>query len=142
MNDLQQAISTLRQGNFTCVLVKGNDIVTSTKPGISPMLDFISENKNLDGYSAADKIIGKAAAMLFKLAGVTQLHAEVASKDARDFCNDNQISLSYATLTDFIVNRKGDGTCPMELTVRNINDCNLAFQALLKKREELRAQKH
>lgn len=64
MTDLEKAKSLLKN-NITCVLVKDDNVLSSTKTGIAPVMELIENNVNLEGYSVADKIVGKAVAMLF-----------------------------------------------------------------------------
>ncbi len=140
MTDLERAKLEL-VGDKTCVLVKGNTIYYSTMSGIAPMIDFIDRKIDLTGFSVADKIVGKAVAMLFILKGIKSVYAEVLSKSALDFFKSNGVNVEYATLTERIINRKGDRLCPMESTVLNIDDCNLAYIKLKEKLNSLRANK-
>ncbi len=138
MTNLETAKETLKIGNYTCVLCKGEQIYTATKRGVAPMLEFIDRGTDLRGFSAADKVIGKAAAMLFVHAGVTEVYADVMSKAAADFLSKKGLPFTYGELTDKIINRKGDGICPMEQVTANINDTSEAIIAIKKRLEELR----
>ena len=55
---------------------------SSTERGVKPLLDFIENGPNLRGFSAADKIVGKAAALLYVLLGVKEVYAPVMSETA------------------------------------------------------------
>ena len=114
MNDLQKAISILESGNHTCVLCKGDAVYISNKSGIAPMVGFISEGIDLKGFSVADKIVGKAAAMLFALAGIKNAYGDVMSIGGLEFLEQNGIGASYSVLTEKIINRSGTDICPME----------------------------
>lgn len=138
MRDVEKASALFRSGGFTCVLCKGETVYTSRETGISPMLDFIGNDTDLNGFSAADRIVGKAAAMLFGLAGISEVYADVMSQSAAAFLTEKGIPFSYGTLTNRIINRKGDGVCPMEQTVADISDVNEAYIAIRNKREALR----
>jgi len=65
MTDLELAKRNL--AGHTICLCKDGKLLTSDKRGISPMMDFIEEGRDVTGYSVADKIVGKAAAFLFVL---------------------------------------------------------------------------
>lgn len=132
MTDLEKAKSLL-VGDITCVLVKGEEIITSNKTGIRPMMEFIKENLNLKGFSVADKIVGKAAAMLFRKAEIKEVYAEVLSVSALQFLEEAKIKVTYKTLTDKIINRTKTGMCPMEETVLNIENFEEGFLALKNK---------
>ena len=140
MNNLKKAKELLKDSQYTCVLCKDDTIYTSTLKGISPMVEFLRNGINLKGFSAADKIVGKAAAMLFSLVEVKEVYAEVLSKSAAEYLSDRNIAFSYDTLTDKIINRKGDGICPMEKTVADLTDEMSAFEAIKNKLNELRKE--
>ncbi len=138
MTNLEKAKEILKSGGFTCVLCNGEQIYTSTKRGVAPMLEFIDSGTDLRGFSAADKVIGKAAAMLFVHAGAAEVYADVMSKAAAEFLAANDVPFSYGTLAENIINRKGDGICPMEQVTANINNTDEAITAIKKRLEELR----
>lgn len=138
MHNLEQAKQILTDNNYTCVLCKGSIVYTSCERGIAPMMRLISDSVDLSGFSAADKIIGKAAAILFALAGVSEVYADVLSEKAVEILIKHGIKFSYGTLTDNIQNRKGDGICPMEHTVADMSDLKAAFYALQLKQKELK----
>lgn len=91
---------------------------------------MINEGKDLHGYSAADVVVGKAAAMLFKKLGVVSVHGKLMSETDADFLEKSGITFTYDTLTDYIKNRKGTDMCPMEKTVLQISDAEEGFAAL------------
>ncbi len=137
--NLEKAKEILKTGDTTCVLCLGDCVYISEKSGISPMLDYLSEGINFAGYSAADKIVGKAAALLFAKAGVCEVYGEVVSRAALPVLKRYGIACTWGTLADHIINRRGDGCCPMEETVAAIDDPEEGYEALLKKRATLRA---
>ncbi|MDE7213593.1 MAG: DUF1893 domain-containing protein, partial [Anaeroplasmataceae bacterium] len=80
MTDLEYAKKRL-EGNTVC-LVKADSSFISQKRGVTPLLEFIESKVDFKGYSAADKIVGKAAAFLYASLGVKEVYAEVLSKEA------------------------------------------------------------
>ena len=137
MTDIETAIREL-EGHSIC-LCRGGEFFTDDGRGISPMMRFISEGRDLTGYSVADVIVGKAAAMLFAKAGIVSVHGRVMSESGKAFLETHGIPCSYDVLTDRIINRKGTDICPMEKTVADIDDPETAYTALAKKIAELRA---
>ena len=115
MNDLTHAIENL-SGHSIC-LCRDGEILTDDGRGISPMMRFLAEGRDLNGYSAADVIVGKAAAMLFIKAGIRAVYGEVTSQAGYELLQGYGIPCTYGTLTDRIINRRGDGVCPMEEAV-------------------------
>lgn len=119
-------------------LVKNGEILTDDKRGIAPMLGFISERRNLCGYSVADKIVSKVAASLFVLAGIKEVYAEIASQSAKDYLQEHSMRFSCGLLVDEIINRNGTGICPMEEVVSSISDPKKYHKAIVSRLEELR----
>ena len=82
-SDLYAArLRLLQDSTLTCVLCKDAVFYSSSQKGIAPMMTFLDDGTPLRGFSAADRIVGKAAAMLFALAGVREVFAEVITPDA------------------------------------------------------------
>lgn len=128
--DTERAVALLKSENATCVLCKGDMVYTSDARGIAPMMRFLSEQTDLQGFCAADKIVGKAAAMLFALAGVTEVYAEVMSEAGAETLSRFGVAPLYVTLTPAIINRRGDGPCPMEQAVCAIDTPEAAYEAI------------
>ena len=130
MNDLERAKQILEDEACTCVLCRGDEIIKSTLTGIAPMVNFLADQKDMRGFSAADRIVGKAAAMLFVLAGVKEVYACVMSESGKDMLARHGISPSYGQLTEHIINRQGSGLCPMEQAVLNLQDPAQGLEAI------------
>lgn len=128
MTDLEIAKSQLA-GHSIC-LCKDGAWFTDDGRGISPMLRFLDESRDLRGFSAADQIVGKAAAMLFVKAGIAAVYGEVMSQAGAEFLEANGIPHDCGTLTEQIINRQGTGICPMEETVSELDDPETAYKAL------------
>lgn len=137
MTDLEKAKSLLK-GDVTCVFVKGDEVITSTKSGIAPVMELIEQGKNLNGFSVADKIVGKAASMLFKKVGIISVFAKVLSVSAEEYLKDQGINFSRVLPTNYILNQKENGMCPMEETVKDISDYEEAYVALKEKIRSLK----
>lgn len=136
MNDIEYAKSLLKDDK-TCILVKGDVVYLSDKRGIAPLLYFLNNNIDLNGFSIADRIIGKAAALLCIQAGIKEVFGEVMSVKGKEELDKRNIPNSCVTLTEMIINRKGDDICPMEKTVKDIDDPLEAYKALDEKVKSL-----
>ncbi|MBR1823791.1 MAG: DUF1893 domain-containing protein [Ruminococcus sp.] len=139
MTDIDIAKANL-EGHSIC-LCKDGDFFTDDGRGISPMIRFIGENRDLNGYSAADIIVGKAAAMLFVRAGIVSVHGRTMSVSAREFLERHGIACTFETLTERIINRQGTDVCPMEKTVVEIEDVEDGYRALKTRLEEMKNNK-
>ena len=126
MTDLDTAKAHL-SGHSLC-LCKDGAWFTDDGRGISPMLRLIGENRGLRGYAAADIIVGKAAAMLFVKAGIAAVYGLEA----------HGIPFAFGTLTENIINRKGDGVCPMEQAVAALDDAEAGCAVLRDKLNSLK----
>ncbi len=140
MTDWERA-KTLLAGETTCVLVKGDSTLVSTKRGIAPMIDWLGQGQTLAGFAVADRIVGKAAAMLFVKAGLSAVYAEVLSEPGKAYLERRGIPVTYGVLTPAIINRAGDGPCPMEAAVADIDDPEEGCLTLSAKLAALRGKK-
>jgi len=120
----------------TCIFIKDNKEYISNLKGIAPLFSMIEELDDTSGYSVADKIVGKAAAMIFVKMGIKEVYGEVMSLSGKQILEQYNIPYSYNTLVSKIINRKGDDICPMEKTVIDIDDLDVAYK-LLKNKNEL-----
>ncbi len=135
--DLEQAKQRLASGEYTCVLCREGETVTSTQRGVRPLVRWLTEGTDLRGFSAADKVVGKATAFLYCLLGVKAVYARVMSKSARQVLLDSGIHAEQETLVEYIINRAGDGYCPFETAVLEISDSGEALSAIRAKMQEM-----
>lgn len=108
--------------NLTCVLSDGKETFESRERGIAPLLRLIGSGKDFRGFSAADKVVGKAAALLYACMGISELYAGVLGDAARPVLLAHGISFEYGKTAERIINRGGDGICPMEKAVAPIDE--------------------
>ena len=140
--DFQKAKEEYNKGQYTLVICKDADIVTSDITGIKPLINLIEEKKEYKGYSAADKVVGKAAAFLYTLLGVKNLYGKVMCKAAVEILKKEGINYEYTILTEFIQNRTKNGICPIEEAVQNCTNAEDAREAIREKTKFLQSQKH
>lgn len=128
--NLENARALLVSGGYTCVLTNGTDTYTSTDRGVKPLLTWINEGLCLTGFSAADKVVGKATAYLYCLLDVKEVYAPVISLAARQVLEAHGIYTAWDLEADFIWNRSHTAPCPMETAVRNISTPGEALAAI------------
>ncbi len=139
MRDIEYCKSLLASGDgYTCALVRGETAYTSIASGIAPLVGFIDGGTDVRGFSAADRIVGKAAALLYARMGVAYVYGEVTSASALDVFARHGIACEYGTLVDVIINRRGDGACPMECAVADIDEPTAAVAAVKAEIERLK----
>ena len=118
-NDLDRAKALLTEQNCTCVLCLEDKTYTSTRRGVAPLLGWLDSGTDLQGFSAADRVVGKATAYLYCLLGVKEVFARVMSKPAVTVLREHGIPASWDMLVDGIENRQKTGPCPMEHATAN-----------------------
>ena len=141
MKDLERAKARLTADNYTVVLCRGDATHTDTRRGVAPLLALLDRGEDVSGFSAADKVVGKAAAFLYLRLGVAAVHATVISTPAYDLLTAHGIDTTYDTLVPAIRNRAGDGFCPMETVTLPLTDPAEAETAIRKRLAELTAPK-
>ena len=138
MSDLERARAILLDGGYTCVLARGEAVHTATTRGVKPLVDWLDSGLDLSGFSAADKVVGRATAFLYVLLGVREVHSLVMSTPARQALEDGGIAASCDREVGGIINRRGDGPCPFEEAVLGITDPEDALIAIRKKQFQMR----
>lgn len=127
--DLARATLLATEG-ATCVAVHNGETMITRERGVKPLLQWISEGRSFEGWSVADKVVGKAPALLYVQLKPTAVFATALSEDARGILLENGIACGCEDLVPFIVNRVGDGQCPIDVSVTNISDPREAERAI------------
>ena len=93
---MEKLIRLLHEGNYSLVVAHG-EIRTFSGRGVSDLYALSGEDPGfLRGASVADKVVGKAAAALMIVAGVSELHADVISRPALDLLAGSGVKVGYA----------------------------------------------
>ena len=130
MTEIERARSLLSE-EVNLVIVRGSVVTTYSDRGIKALLSVIKDNKwIMEEATIADKVVGKAAAFLIACGNAKEVYAEVLSSGAADVLRKCKIPFSFGILTEKIVNREGNGICPTESAVQNIDDVNEAYSIL------------
>lgn len=132
MNNIEKAKEILISGEYTCVLHNGDETYSSNLKGVKPLLDFLNSEKDFSGFSAADKVVGAGAAHLYVLLQVENVWAGIISQSAKEILEENRIQFSFEKQVPFIINRTGDGVCPIEQAVKGIRDSQDALTVIEK----------
>ena len=136
---LESAKEQLHNNNFSIVIVGENDVYTSTKHGVAPLLEILDGGNDVIKNSfVADKVVGKAAALLM----VKEVYADIISSHALDVFEKYKVKAYYGNLVEYIINRDKTGMCPMEKAVLEADEPNMAYDVLKKKIAEMRKDGH
>ncbi|MCR5742175.1 MAG: DUF1893 domain-containing protein [Lachnospiraceae bacterium] len=136
-SDLIQAKSLLKEGGHTCVLCLDGDVLASDERGVKPLLMFLESGADYSKYCAADRVVGKAAAFLYEKLCITHVYAQTVSEAALEVFVRYGCEITYDVLVPRIKNRAGDGFCPMESAVRDIDCADDALRAILETRRKM-----
>lgn len=112
---MKTLIDMLHEGGFSCVIRNGGLTRTFRQRGVADLWDLCHEEGNfLDGAQIADKVVGQGAAALMIHGGIWELYADVISTPALVLLQEHGVRVTFRTEAGRIVNRKGDGLCPVE----------------------------
>ncbi len=137
MNDLDTAKNLLISGEFTCVICRGELLLTSALRGVKPLVSWYESGVDTLGAYAADKVVGRGAAFLYLLMGVRSVYARLISAPALSLLCENGVVVEYSSCVPNIINRVGDGICPFEAAVLDISEPQAAYVAIRSKMLEL-----
>ena len=138
MQDLEIAKKQLYDKNLTLAIVKNGIILLQTDSHrISGVIGAIEKiGVQLNGASAADRVAGKALALLCVYAGIRQIYAEVLSRKALAVFEDNEIMFECKEIIDDVLDIKKTGVCPFEKVAADISnpkESYATFKTLLAK---------
>ena len=138
MQDLELAKKQLYDKQLTLAIAKNGRIIYETDAhrisGFMRAIDTLGIQ--LCGASVADKVAGKALALLCIFAGIREVYAEVLSKKAQDIFNQNQVTYQWLQIVDNVLDLTKTGVCPFEKAaaeITNPDESYDAFKALLEK---------
>lgn len=139
-SDLEKSKEIFASGDYTCVLCKGEAVYTSKERGVKPLIMWLESGTDFTGFCASDKIVGKAAAMIYALLKVENVYAPVMSEEGARVLRKHGITPIYDTLVKEIRNRMDTGICPMEEAVKDIENPSEALNAIKQKIKQMMAQ--
>lgn len=121
---MKQLIDILHNEDLTLVMRSADGALHRyTQRGVKDLLTLVTTTPELlHGALIADKAVGKAAAACMVVGGVKQVWADVMSEPARSLLEKHGITADCGELVDHIINRTGDGWCPMERLSRDLDN--------------------
>lgn len=129
--NLRRALEILEVNDKKLVITDGKEVFSSDMRGVFSLLDLIEKKEyNLSSFSAADRVIGRGAAFLYAKMKIREVHGLVMSEKAKEIFELYSVPCSCDTLVPCIINRKGDGMCPVEKATENINDYEKAYSVI------------
>lgn len=129
---IRQAEKLLNQSGAACVVIKEDSTVMQSElTGIRPLIGWLGEDKcSLKGAATADRVVGKAAALLMLYGKVSEVYAQLISDSAAASLEQAGVPFTYGKKVPYIMNRDKTGMCPMEQRCLNIDSPKEAYEAL------------
>ena len=137
-SEIDIARKRLSEGEYTCVVISQNEEYCSRERGVKPLIVLLESESSFCGAVAADKTVGAGAAHLYVLLGINALWANVISYSAEGILKENGIEVYYDKRVPYIINRKGDGMCPIERAVACASSSKEAYRLILDALEKLK----
>jgi len=132
MGDLDTAKSKLWNIELTLAIVKNGEVLFETDShSISGFLDAIERfGDALEGASLADRVAGKAIALLCVHAKMKAVYAVILSKKAQTVLEENGIYHEWEHLVENILDTNKKGMCPFEKLAEQISNPKDAYKTL------------
>jgi len=133
MRELEIAKQRMREKGFSLVIAKDGKVIFETKlQGVSGFLGAIEKfgREDLRGSSVADKVVGRAAALLCVYCGVKAVYASVLSEGGKEMLEKNSVALEFENLVPNILNQLKTDACPFEKVVTTVADAEKAYEKL------------
>jgi hypothetical protein len=134
MTESEQLVqTTMRSGDATlCAAGDGALVYQLTGRGISVLLLAVEEERVV-GHGPldwGDKLVGRAAALVFTLVRPRSVFALTMSTGAQDVLRTAGIPFTCDAVIFDVLNRTGTGPCPMEAAVSGIDEPLAALETL------------
>ncbi len=143
MSDIDIAKTELYEEKLTLAIVKDGKILFATKSHrISGFLDAIDEiGTSLEGSSVADRVVGKAIALLCAYAKIGEVYAVVLSRKALGIIKKHKIKVQWKDLVDNVLDISKTEVCPFEKASVEISEPIKAYSIFKDLRRNLQACK-
>lgn len=130
--NLNLAKQRLIQKNLSLVIAKNGIVLFETDShGISGLLKAIKQlQDNIADSSVADRIVGRAAALLLVYSGVVAVFAVTASDGGIEVLKNNHVFHEFGRRVPCILDSKRVNACPFERLVAKFSDPKEAYEEL------------
>ena len=132
MSDLELAAEKLENTDYSLVVVNNQEVLAKRKDrGVGGILELYDKNPQILANSAvADKIIGRAVAMICELGGVKSCYTPTISQGAVEILQRAEIKYETEKKVAAIRNREDTGLCPIEQLTLGLEDSEKAVQKI------------
>jgi hypothetical protein len=120
-----------KKGLTLAIAKDGKVIFETSSHGILGFLEAVEKlGDMLNGTSVADKVVGKAIALLCVYTSVKMVYAATLSKEAKAFFEKHGVYHEWDELVENILDFKKAGICPFEKLAMEISNPNEAYKRL------------
>lgn len=139
MQDLEISKKRLSEKGLTLCIVKNNGVVfESVLRGISGFLEAVEKlGGRLEGASVADRVAGRAIALLCVYAKVRAVYAVTLSERGKAVFEEYAVHHEWDNLVESILDIDRAGMCPFEKLATEISDAAEAYRKLKALRHSL-----
>jgi len=130
--DIRLAKRRLHENNLNLVIVKRERIVFETGAhGIGGFLLAVEKlGKKMVGSAVADRIVGRAAALLCAYGEVASVFAVTISEDGMQILRENAIPCEYENVVSNILSYDRTDICPFEKLAADLRNPKEAYAKL------------
>lgn len=129
--DLALARAELVAHDLGMVIARAGEILwASAQPGVRSLLEAAGGDRSIRGAALADRVVGRAAALVASDAGVAAVYGVVMSEGGLAQLTRAGIAASYGSLVPRILNKPQTDLCPLEKLTQGIEAPSEAVAAL------------
>ena len=136
--NIAELTEILEKEGCSCAIWGGGELTLCHRRGVADLYELLTSSPGkLRGALVADKIVGKGAAALMVIGGVSQVYAGVISDPALEMLHTGGVTVICGKRVPNIINREGTGICPVEtlcLGCRTADECLPLIENFLKSR--------
>lgn len=135
INDLKLAREVLSTTDCSIVIISNGKIWKKKKgEGLKPFLEAIKEmQEDIHDSVIGDRILGRASALLCRYAKAQAVYSPQGTKTGIAILIMGGVTCQVDELIPFINNRAGDGLCPFEKMLKDIESPEEAYNLLKQK---------
>jgi hypothetical protein len=132
MLDLEIAKKRLSKDGLTLSIVKDGEVIFETiSHGVSGFLEAVEKfGDELEGASVADRIVGRAVALLCVYVKLRAVYAIVLSRNAEELLEESMVHHEWKRLVENILDANKTELCPFERLAMEISSPKGAYKRL------------